>query len=144
MPKGGGSLLATQAAVQTGSVFPLSAALFGSYAAAGLFVNLVAVPLVGLFVPAALGSAMLGQIPVAGPWLAWPVARFADLTGTLFLESGYWGSRLIGPISMPRPETAVTFWYYACMALFSISRRETIFRASEETTTRHMEGSATS
>lgn len=137
MPKGIGSLLAAQAAVQVGSVFPLSAALFGSYAAAGVFVNLAAVPLVGLFVPAALGAAILGQIPVVGLWLAWPISQAADITGTLFLESGYWGSRLIHPLSMPRPETAVIVWYYVCLILFCISRMETIFRTSKETPPRH-------
>lgn len=116
--------------------------LFGSYAFAGLFVNLAAIPLVGLFVPAALVSAMIGMIPVAGDWLAWPAARFADLTGWLFLECGYWGARVAPPVSMPRPETGVVILYYVCLALFSISRKETVLGTRKETPGQDTKGNA--
>lgn len=62
--------LAAQFAIQLGMMWPLSAYYFLKFPLAGGYVNLIAIPLVGVVVPLGIIAELIGLLPGPGEWLA--------------------------------------------------------------------------
>lgn len=70
IPPGVRNFIAAQFAIQLGMMYPLSSYYFGEFPFAGMYANLVAIPLVGVVVPLGLFAGLIGLLPVVGPWIA--------------------------------------------------------------------------
>ena len=65
--------LSAQLAIQFGMMLPLSAWFFGQFPIAGVFVNLLAIPAIGILVQLGMLTGLVGLIPVVGNVLAMPL-----------------------------------------------------------------------
>jgi ComEC/Rec2-related protein len=113
------SLLAAQLAIQLGMIIPLSGSYFGHFSVAGVLVNLFAIPLIGIFVQAAVLAGVLGTVPVAGEWLAWIPEQVTTLSGLLFFEVAHQGASIFSYPEVPGfSATGLAAYYAALFALF--------------------------
>lgn len=117
LPKAVQSLLAAQGAIQLGVMIPLSGRFFGDYSFAGITANLVGIPLAGVYIPAAVGFALLGLVPGAGPVMANTLAPVVSAMGGALLETASWATVAWASPSVP----AWPWWglgaYYAVLAV---------------------------
>ncbi len=110
--------LAAQLAIQLGMMVPMSAWFFGQLPVAGVLVNLLAIPAVGVLVQLGMLTGLVGLIPVAGPWLAIPFGAATTLTGDLFILLAYIGSSIFPYPATPMPTPLWMFLYYASLGAF--------------------------
>lgn len=112
------NFIGMQFAIQLGMMWPLSAYYFKEYPFAGIYANLVAIPLVSVVVPLGLFAGLLGLIPAVGPWVALVLNAGNYLAVTLFL----WVSHIAMDI-FPYPAVRkFTIWhlliFYTVLAIF--------------------------
>jgi competence protein ComEC len=102
------------------ALLPVSATLFSRVTGAGLVLNLLAVPLMGVVQIAALVTAVCSDVAaIAGPsgWLA-HIAAQALVGSAHFVTLAPWSTARVPP-----PGALVTLLYYAAVAMLFFSRR---------------------
>ncbi len=109
---------AAQLAIQLGMMIPLSAWFFGQFPVAGVLVNLIAIPLVGVLVQLGMLTGLVGMIPFVGTWLAIPFGAATTLVGDGFIWMAHIGASVF---PYPVTPTPTSFWmgaYYLSLAAF--------------------------
>ncbi len=121
--------IAAQLAIQLGMMIPLSAWFFGQFPVAGILVNLLAIPGVGILVQLGMLTGLVGMIPVVGSGLAVPFGAATGLVGDLFIGLAHAGATLFPYPSTPMPSTLWLAFYYAGLGafLFLESKRVVFF-----------------
>lgn len=109
---------AAQLAIQFGMMIPLSAWFFGQFPVAGVLVNLLAIPAVGVLVQLGMLTGLMGLIPLIGPWLTIPFGAATGLTGEAFIMLAYIGSSVFPYPATPMPSGLWMGGYYASLAAF--------------------------
>lgn len=110
--------IAAQLSIQIGMMLPLSAWFFGRFPVAGVLVNLIAIPTVGILVQLGMLVGLIGLIPVIGPLLALPFGASTALVGEFFLLIAYTGARLFPFPAMPQPSVMqLTIYYFIVAAI---------------------------
>lgn len=117
-----------QIAIQIGMMIPLSAWFFGRFPGAGILVNLVAIPAIGILVQLGILTGILGLTPVAGLYLALPFGVAATLVGEFFFFLAYIGSTVFPFPATPKPTAGWMACYYLVVlaVLFLESRHVAI------------------
>ena len=120
--------LAAQLAIQVGMMIPLSAWFFGQFPVAGVFVNLLAIPAIGILVQLGMMTGLIGMIPVVGLWLAMPLGAAATLIGNAFLLLAYAGARAFPfpPVPMPTPQWMLAYFGILLLLLVLEQQRTAI------------------
>lgn len=118
-----------QLAIQIGMMIPLSAWFFGRFPVAGVFVNLAAIPIVGILVQLGMLVGLVGLIPWIGTMIAMPLGAATTLIGELFLFIAYLGAKVFPFPVTPKPSTTQLFLYYAilCIALLLYHQKNSIY-----------------
>ncbi len=117
MPQAVTMLISAQLAIQIGMMIPMSSWFFGKFPVAGIVVNLVAIPAVGILVQLGIITGLLGLIPVIGTYLALPFGITDTIVGNFFFHLANFGTtRFPYPIT-PHPTNKWLFLYYAFLAL---------------------------
>lgn len=109
--------LAAQLAIQIGMVVPLSAWFFGRLPVAGVLINLVAIPAIGVFVQCGALVSLVGLVPWVGTVLAAPLGAATTLCGSFFFWLAHAGATAVPFPPLPRPSPAWLAGYYAAVAL---------------------------
>ncbi len=117
------SLIAAQCAIQLGMVIPLGSFYFGHFSTAGTVVNLFAIPLIAVFVQAALLTGTLNVIPCVGGILAWLPKWVTIGSGLLFFRVAELGADTLPCVSVPRPSALLLCAWYAALAYVFFGRR---------------------
>ena len=115
LPRPVRALLAAQLAIQAGCILPLSAWYFGNYSVAGNLVNLMVIPLAGVFVPATLAMGAAAVIPGIGGWAAWVLSWPVEGLGRLVFWIADLGSRPFPHPDVVRPQPAEMLAYFALL-----------------------------
>jgi hypothetical protein len=112
-------------------MIPLSAWFFGQFPVGGVFVNLLAIPAIGILVQLGMMTGLVGLIPVAGPWLAMPLGAAATLVGDAFLLLAYAGARAFPfpPVPMPTPLWMLAYYIVLLLLLILEQKRTAILDA---------------
>ena len=120
--------VAAQLAIQIGMMLPLSAWYFGRFPVAGILVNLIAIPTVGILVQLGMLLGLIGMIPVVGQLIALPFGAATALVGEFFLLIAYAGARLFPFPATAQPSVLQLGIYYAIVAaiLFAEQNRHAI------------------
>jgi len=114
-----------QLAIQFGMMVPMSAWFFGQFPVAGILVNLVAIPLVGLVVQLGMLTGLLGLVPGIGPTIALPFGAATSVLGESFYGLAYAGATWFPFPATPRPSATWLIAYYAAVGavlLFDLYR----------------------
>lgn len=119
---------AAQLAIQFGMMIPMSAWFFGLFPVAGVLVNLIAIPAVGVLVQLGMLTGLIGMIPWLGQWLAIPFGAATTLTGDFFIFMAYVGTSVFPYPATPMPTTFWMIAYYVLLAVFLLleGKRTTI------------------
>jgi len=110
-------LISAQLAIQVGMMIPMSAWFFGRFPVAGIFVNLLAIPAIGLLVQLSVLTGIAGALPFAGAVLARPFGAAATLVAHGFLELAAAGAAVFPYPPAPKPSPAWMVGYYGFVAL---------------------------
>jgi ComEC/Rec2-related protein len=105
-------LISAQLAIQLGMMIPLSAWFFGRFPVAGIFVNLLAIPLIGVVVQLGILTGLLGLIPWLGVMLALPVGVAATFAGEAFFLLARAGAAVFPFPAVPKPSVRWMVVYY--------------------------------
>jgi len=108
-----GMFISAQLAIQAGMMVPLSAWFFGRFPVAGVVVNLLAIPLVGLLVQLGMLTGLLGLIPFIGLYLALPLGAANTVVGAFFYRLAHAGATLFPFPATPRPTLLWMGAYFA-------------------------------
>lgn len=108
---------AAQLAIQLGMMIPLSAWFFGLFPVAGVLVNLLAIPAVGVLVQLGMLTGLVGLLPVIGAWLAIPFGAATALTGDIFILLAYTGASVFPFPATPMPSALWMGVYYVGLAV---------------------------
>ncbi len=114
-----------QLAIQIGMMVPMSAWFFGQFPVAGILVNLIAIPLVGLVVQLGMLTGLLGLIPGIGPAIALPFGAATSVIGNAFYGLAYAGATWFPFPATPRPSATWIAAYYTgvgAVLLFDLYR----------------------
>ncbi len=109
--------LAAQLAIQIGMMIPLSAWFFGRFPVAGVLVNLLAIPAVGILVQLGMLVGLVGLIPWLGAFLTPPLGAATSIVGEIFLLIAYVGATLFPFPSTPQPTMLHLTIYYAIVGI---------------------------
>ncbi len=109
---------AAQLAIQFGMMIPMSSWFFGQFPVAGVLVNLLAIPAVGVLVQLGMLTGLIGMIPVIGPWLSIPFGAATSLTGDAFILLAYTGSWVFPYPATPLPTITWMIVYYVSLTGF--------------------------
>ncbi|HRR05920.1 MAG TPA: ComEC/Rec2 family competence protein [Victivallales bacterium] len=112
---------AAQIAIQFGMMIPLSSFFFGQFPVAGIFVNFLAIPLIGVIVQLGLLGGMLGVIPVVGKQLALMVGAANYVFAKFFIWIAYVGSEIFPFPVTPIPGLRWLIIYYLLLGIFASS-----------------------
>jgi len=112
---------AAQIAIQFGMMIPLSSFFFGQFPVAGIFVNLLAIPLIGVIVQLGLLGGILGAIPVIGTQLALVIGAANYVFAKFFIWVAYIGSEIFPFPVTPIPGLRRLIIYYILLAIFASS-----------------------
>jgi len=115
-----------QLAIQVGMMVPLSAWFFGRFPLAGVLVNLVAIPAVGILVQLGVLTGMLGLVPVIGHSVALPFGAADSLVGEFFLLLAHTASTWFPYPATPKPGLAWMALYYAGLLVFLLAMRHRV------------------
>ena len=105
--------LCAQLAIQLGMMIPLSAWFFGRMPVAGFFVNLLAIPLVGVIVQLGLLTGIVGLLPAIGNLLTIPFGAAATISADLFLFIAWIGAFIFPFPAFIKPSPVWMIGYYA-------------------------------
>jgi ComEC/Rec2-related protein len=108
--------LSAQLAIQFGMMLPLSAWFFGQFPIAGVFVNLLAIPAIGILVQLGMLTGLVGLIPVVGNVLAMPLGAAVTLVGQFFFWLAWSGATVFAFPATPRPPLSWMIGYYVVLA----------------------------
>jgi len=117
IPKTLGMFISAQLAIQAGMMVPLSAWFFGRFPVAGVLVNLLAIPAVGILVQLGMLAGLLGMVPVIGIYLALPLGAADTIVGELFFRLANAGATWFPFPATPRPTIAWMIAYFVGVAL---------------------------
>ncbi len=109
---------AAQLAIQLGMMIPMSAWFFGQLPVAGVLVNLLAIPGVGILVQLGMLTGLVGLLPWMGGWLAIPFGAATTLAGDFFIWLAYIGASVFPYPATPLPTGWWMFGYYTGLAVF--------------------------
>ncbi len=124
LPGGLRIFLSAQLAIQLGMMIPMSAWFFGQLPVAGVLVNLLAIPLVGILVQLGMLTGLLGLVPGAGLFLAAPFGAATTVVGGLFLYLALGGALLFPFPAVPQPSLLfLTGYYLVLLALVLLERQ---------------------
>ena len=121
LPDGLRMFLTAQIAIQIGMMLPLSAWFFGRFPVAGICVNLLAIPAIGVLVQLGMMTGLVGLIPLVGDTLAMPFGAAVTLVGDFFFWLAHWGGNAFPFPATPRP---TNFWmagYYLLLGSFLLA-----------------------
>ena len=104
-----------QLAIQLGMMIPLSAWFFGQFPVAGIIVNLIAIPAVGVLVQLGMLTGLAGLVPVIGPWLATPLGAAATIVGYLFFWMTHFSVCFFPFPATPKPSPGWMLGYYLAL-----------------------------
>lgn len=107
--------LCAQLGIQAGMMIPLSAWFFGQFPVAGIFVNLIAIPAIGVVIQLGMLTGILGLLPQVGEWLARPIGAAATLSGDFFYWIVWLGQRIFPLHPVPRPTLVWMILYYVAL-----------------------------
>jgi len=117
MPKTLQMFIAAQISIQLGMMIPMSAYFFGQFPIAGIFVNLIIIPAVGVLVQLGMLAGLLGLIPCIGSIFALPLGASATVVAYLFFWVSYIGSNIFPFPTTPKPTVSWLLAYYAILAI---------------------------
>lgn len=109
--------LCAQLAIQLGMMIPLSAWFFGRMPVAGFFVNLLAIPLVGIIVQLGLLTGIIGLLPFIGNLLTIPFGAAATVSADLFLFIAWIGTVIFPFPAFIKPSPLWMIVYYSIIIL---------------------------
>lgn len=118
VPSGIRNFIAAQFAIQLGMMYPLSAYYFGEFPYAGMYANLVAIPLVGIVVPLGLMAGLVGLIPYAGPYIALVLNAGNYLAVQLFLWISHVASEMFPYPAVRKLNVLHLLIIYISLAIF--------------------------
>ncbi len=110
-------LFFAQFAIQLGMMIPLNAWFFGQFPIAGMLVNLVAIPAIGVVVQLGMLVGLFGLIPGIGAYLAAPFGVAATLVGQGFMWASYYGANMFNYPATPQPTMTWMIGYYFAIGL---------------------------
>ncbi len=105
-------LISAQFAIQVGMMIPLSSWFFGNFPVAGIIINLIAIPAIGILVQLGMITGILGMIPFIGHYLAIPFGAADTVIANLFFELAHAGATLFPFPITPKPTTGWMIGYY--------------------------------
>jgi ComEC/Rec2-related protein len=116
VPAGLRLFVGAQFAIQFGMMVPLSAWFFGRFPIAGILVNLLAIPAIGILVQLCMLGGLIGLVPVVGPYIAMPLGAAVTVMGEFFYWMTYVGTKAFPfPVTV-RPSAGWMAGYYAVLA----------------------------
>lgn len=118
LPLGLDYLFAAQLAIQVGMMLPLSALYFSRWPIAGAYVNMIAIPLVGVIIQLGMLSALLGMIPFIGSLPALILGAANWFFSSLFIGLAHTAAEAFPYPFMARPTGWMLAAYYGGCALF--------------------------
>lgn len=118
-------LISAQLSIQVGMMLPLSAWFFGQFPVAGVLVNIVAIPAIGILVQLGMLTGLVGLLPLVGEYLAMPFGATATLVANFFFWLAHAGTEAFPFPAIPRPSLVWMAGYYAALAaVLSLARRQ--------------------
>jgi len=109
-------LISAQLSIQVGMMLPLSAWFFGQFPVAGVLINIVAIPAIGILVQLGMLTGLVGLLPLIGKYLAMPFGATATLVANLFFWLAHTGAEIFPFPATPRPTLAWMTGYYVALA----------------------------
>lgn len=106
------SLVVIQLGIQFGMMIPLSSWFFGQFPIAGIFVNMVAIPSVGILIQSGIMTGLIGLIPGIGSWLCIPIGAAATVLGEFFFFLAWLGREFFPFPATPKPALEWVVGYY--------------------------------
>ncbi len=106
-----------QLAIQIGMMIPMSAWFFGQFPVAGVLVNLIAIPAIGILVQLGMLTGLLGLLPAVGHVVALPFGAAASIIAEGFFRLAHAGATLFPFPATPRPSGLWLTAYYGAVAL---------------------------
>ncbi len=113
--------LSAQLGIQFGMMIPLSSFFFGQMPVAGMFVNLLAIPLIGVVVQLGLLLGIFGVIPVVGQYIALVLGAADYIVSKFFIYVADLGPRLLPFPVTPLPTPLWLLKYYLALVVFLIA-----------------------
>lgn len=107
--------ISAQLAIQAGMMFPMSAWFFGRFPVAGIFVNLLAIPAIGVLVQLGMLVGLFGLIPGIGELVALPFGVADTLVGHFFFWLAHQGARWFPFPATPQPTITWLVVYYVVL-----------------------------
>ena len=104
--------LSAQLAIQIGMMIPMSAWFFGQFPVGGMFINLIAIPLVGVIVQLSMLTGIVAWLPVVGFALARAFGAATSLINEFFLWMAWIGAEIFPFPATPQPSVGWLFAYY--------------------------------
>ncbi len=109
-------LIGAQLSIQVGMMVPLSAWFFGQFPVAGVLVNIIAIPAIGVLVQLGMLTGLAGLLPLVGDYLAMPFGATSTLVANFFFWLAHTGSEVFPFPATPRPSLAWLTGYYGVLA----------------------------
>ncbi|MBT3192723.1 MAG: DUF4131 domain-containing protein [Verrucomicrobia bacterium] len=110
-----------QLAIQIGMMVPMSAWFFGQFPVAGILINLLAIPAIGILVQLGMLTGLLGLLPVVGHLVAIPFGAASTLVGEGFFRLAHAGATWFPFPATPRPSGTWIAAYYGAVALLLLA-----------------------
>ena len=118
LPEGVSTFIAAQIAIQIGMMVPLSAYYFSRWPFAGAYVNLVAIPLIGVVVQLGAIGGLLGLIPGFGVYLTLLLSAANWIFASFFLWLAHVSTLIFPYPFVRRPRVIEIVVYYFFIAAF--------------------------
>ena len=112
-----------QLAIQIGMIIPMSAWFFGQFPIAGVLINLLAIPAIGLLVQLGMLTGLVGLLPGIGTTLAIPFGAAATVIGEFFFRLAHTGATWFPFPATPKPSLTWIAVYYGVVAIVLIADR---------------------
>lgn len=118
LPLGLDYLFAAQVAIQIGMMLPLSALYFNRWPIAGAYVNMIAIPLIGIVIQLGMLSSLLGLVPWIGGILALVLGAANWWFASFFVWLAHVAAEAFPYPFVSRPTAFALIVYYAACAVF--------------------------
>ncbi|MFT5126878.1 MAG: ComEC/Rec2-related protein [Rhodothermales bacterium] len=113
--------LSAQLAIQVGMMIPMSAWFFGQFPVGGMFINLIAIPLVGVIVQLSMLTGLVAWLPVIGFSMARAFGAATSCLNEFFLWMAYVGSEIFPFPATPQPSLGWLIAYYLFVGLILLA-----------------------